>query len=302
MLSVLATIGKIILISLLVILAILIILLLLVLFVPVRYKGSGHFDSSEKPVFFCDIRASYLLHLLSVRYFTKEEKQVLTVKILGISLKSYRKFFGRFHRREKNLSAAPEQNENHEENQTETVPQEENACSVSDIARKTEENGAAGDRKHKTVSFAEIKARITGFTNKIRQLFRDGQKLKKKCKRIYRILSSDLCKRAFRCCKERLFKLLRAILPRKALLEADIGFSDPAATGNLLAVHGILYPLLGDIIVIHPYFEEEVMRGKFHFKGRIRLGILLYHVLRVVTDENCKRFYRIVKKETAHGR
>ena len=84
MLSVIAMIGKIILITLLSLLGVLIALLLMVLFVPVRYKGMGSFDKDLKPNFTCDIRVSWLLHILSFRFWSTDSEKNMTIRILGI--------------------------------------------------------------------------------------------------------------------------------------------------------------------------------------------------------------------------
>ena len=54
--------------------------------------------------------------------------------------------------------------------------------------------------------------------------------------------------------------------------------------------------------ILNPSFEEVVLKGDFNFKGKIRIGTVLYQVIRVLLDENCKRFYKIVKKEIKNGR
>ena len=84
MISVLLTLLKILGIAILVILGIVLVLLLIVLFVPVRYRIKGYY----KEDFVCHLRATWLLHLVSVS--VDFEKELITsIKILGMDISSF---------------------------------------------------------------------------------------------------------------------------------------------------------------------------------------------------------------------
>ena len=70
-------------IILLSILGLILLVIFLVLFVPVRYKAEGSFKDNKPSV--C-ARASWLLHLLSIRY-TLGEKEPLIIRVCGFKIK-----------------------------------------------------------------------------------------------------------------------------------------------------------------------------------------------------------------------
>lgn len=306
MLSILAIIGKIILITLLIILAILLLLIFVLLFVPLRYKGRGHFDGNEKPNFDCDLRLSYLLHVFSLHFYTEEEKQLLKIKVLGIPLERYQNFFGFFKKRKIKQKSKKESKDS-----SDTIQKIENTKNGNDEKDNSIQNKGSFQETH-SEQCHKSEQKVKGNQHKknkkkfsidsLKQLLQNGVALKDKFKRIYEILSNDICKEAFHCCKNRLFRIIKYIFPKKARFELYLGFEDPAVTGNILSIHAILYHILGDIIILHPYFDEQIMRGNFKFKGHIRSVVLLYHLIRILLDENCRNFYKIVKEEMEHGR
>ncbi len=65
----------------------------------------------------------------------------------------------------------------------------------------------------------------------------------------------------------------------------------------MLAVHGMLYPWIGDEVRIEPDFEKRRLCGKFYAEGRIRSCVVLYHILCVVLDKKTWTLIRRLKKE-----
>lgn len=92
-------------------------------------------------------------------------------------------------------------------------------------------------------------------------------------------------------------RLLHHILPKKVLLQAEIGFDDPATTGNVLAAVSILYAFYGDRIQVTPYFDQEILQGEFEASGRICLGVLLYLAAKVWFHKD----FRMLRKEYKDG-
>ena len=323
MLSVIAMIGKIILITLLSLLGVLIALLLMVLFVPVRYKGMGSFDKDLKPNFTCDIRISWLLHILSFRFWSVDSEKNVTIRILGIPHSFFLKILKRRKRKEKTTENSQEKGQKNKQKtkiehpkQEELESQKEDTFVIVETEKsmlesqehiepeiKDQENETMTKKKTNLIDLIKkIKNKIKDLISKIKSIIMDGKKLKRKLEHYYRVFTSDVCKEAFKTCKSRLIKLIKHILPKKAKCNVFFGMDDPAVTVNILAIHGILYSVLGDIIILNPSFEEVILKGDFNFKGKIRIATVLYQVIRVLLDENCKRFYKIVKKEIKNGR
>ena len=102
---------KIIGILLLILLGLVLFLVLSVLYMPICYSGSG---AKEGENFQCSGTVSWFLHLIAVsaKMESGKEEPEIQIRILGISLESYQKFFGKFKKKEesekKQLPQEPE--------------------------------------------------------------------------------------------------------------------------------------------------------------------------------------------------
>ncbi len=327
--SVLLIILKIIGITLLVIIGIILLLLLLVLFVPVRYRFKGSYD--EK--FLCRGKITWLLHLVSIR-IDVEDKVVTTIRILGIPLSVFLK---KKDKAEISENVSEEKTETaadstklslpagHTE-RTETDAASVTAGSACDMTNKlTDESLAeniaeqsAGDLpvEEKQTLFEKISSKIQAIIQKIRDLIGKIKSIldkikdtiinikekKETLKKYLAIVRSDTAKAAFALCKKRIFRMLKHIFPRKMRVNLTYGMNDPADTGYILAVYGMLPEFVGKRVVLHADFDNPVLKGDFYVKGGIRAWTLLYQVLCVILDKNCQRLYHIVKKEIANER
>ncbi len=84
-------------------------------------------------------------------------------------------------------------------------------------------------------------------------------------------------------------KIFRHIFPRKGTAEITFGLEDPYQMGQLLSAASLLYPFTHNILVLHPVFDEAVLDGEIHIRGRVRIGHLLGYVLRLGFDRNIRR-------------
>ena len=111
------------------------------------------------------------------------------------------------------------------------------------------------------------------------------------------LLTEDAVQETVRRIWEHVKGLVFHIKPRKLSADLTIGSEDPAVTGKVLAVHGMLYPWIGDEVRIEPDFEKRRLCGKFYAEGRIRSCVVLYHILCVVLDKKTWTLIRRLKKE-----
>lgn len=88
-------------------------------------------------------------------------------------------------------------------------------------------------------------------------------------------------------------KIIKHILPTKLRGRVKFGFDDPATTGQILTYISPFYGVYAKTFTIEPVFDEKVMEGELHLKGRIRLGTLLWYVVRVLLNKN---FRNLLKK------
>lgn len=311
MISILLIILKIIGITLLVIFGLFLLLLLIVLFVPVRYRFKGNYDDS----FHCKGKITWLLHFVSIKI--EVEKEVVTsIRILGIPLSVFLK-----KKKEDVSQAESERSVKKEQTQVKTVEQIEEKQQETVIEETVLDDTveSAEETQTKKISFVQkiankilniynsikqkiqdIIEKIKNVITKIKDFIRNIKGKKKQLKRYLKILQSDTTKAAFALCKNKIFKMLKHIFPRKLHADITFGFEDPATTGYTLAVYGMLPAFVGRNIILHPDFDKQIFQGNFKVKGAIRAWTLLYQVLCILMDKNCRKLYHIVKKEISN--
>ncbi|MGF0034194.1 DUF2953 domain-containing protein [Bariatricus sp. SGI.154] len=154
-----------------------------------------------------------------------------------------------------------------------------------------------GELYHKIESFCrktgtfyeKIKCTIQNICDKIKALSEKKDK-------IMDFISDETHKKAFLKVKKEVFRLLRKLKPKK--LEANIhyGFEDPYYTGKLLAGVSILYPLIGENVIIQPDFEQKVFKGNFEIAGKIRMSYFVKLLWNLVWCKEVRMTYRHVRK------
>ncbi len=324
MLSVLLIILKIIGIVLLSIIGILLCLLLLVLFVPVRYRIKGYY----KDEFVCHGKVSWLLRLISFS-FDVEKGTKTSLRILGIPATVFKRKVKKKTEETINHSvdkiestvnskaeetAADFLNESSQENVFDVPVSETVDENIDEISENIEEKKSFFDRiksflyglyqkiNNIIIKIKEIWNKIREIPQKIRIFFIAIEDKKTLIERYLSILKCNTTKQAFLLCKKRLICMFKHILPKKIKIIADYGFADPSTTGYILALYGVLPPSIGKKIILHPDFERDFFECDFELKGSIRMWTLLYQVIRILLDSNCREFYHMVKKEIKNER
>lgn len=295
-LTVLLLILKILGIVLLVLLGILLALLLIVLFIPVRYQGSGYRKEGDPVPVHVQLKVTWLLHLVRVSFIYPEEA-FLKVKVL---------FFQILPAKEKKKKAS---NKKEADGKKPKTDKKEAGSDVSDTAsdQKISDEGNAADEDG-----GDDRRTLSDF---VRKLFSAIRNIKYTIRKIYdkinhiihniryyiKILQTESFKRAFVLCREQLLRLMKIVLPRKVSGTFTIGMEDPAATGQILSIYGILYPLIGDSITVIPDFEKPVMEGSFRFKGKITAFTLIRIAAKIYFDKDLKRVICLFKKEAVQN-
>lgn len=115
-------------------------------------------------------------------------------------------------------------------------------------------------------------------------------------------LEREESKKAFLCCKKQLFQIWRNIRPGKLKIAMEIGFDDPAATGQFVALYSMFYPWIYHTVTLEPDFENPVLKGTFFCRGRVTVFVLLRAAWILYFDKNIRTFLRLWKKEEIeHG-
>lgn len=293
-------------IILLSILALVLLVLLAVLFVPLRYKVKGSYE--EKPD--AAVTVSWLLHLIhvKVRY---TDALFWQVRIFGIPFLDSR--------REKKQKE-PEASEASEANEaSETVPDgvtevvgEENAPSAEVTGIKAEATEITDEPERKGI-FSKLAEFLRVLFRTIGQVFRKIRyTIHNICDKIrnvrenigyyHSVLTSEEGHATLALVKRELGNLFKHIAPRKFKLDLRFGFDDPATTGQVMGIAGMLYPLWNYDITLRPDFEQKVMAGKVYIRGRIRVFTLIRIAWRVYFNKNLKKVLAKLKKGGAnHG-
>ena len=295
-LTVLLLILKILGIVLLVLLGILLALLLIVLFVPVRYQGSGYRKEGDPVPVHVQLKVTWLLHFVRVSFIYPEEA-FLKVKVL---------FFQILPAKEKKKKAS---NKKEADGKKPKTDKKEVGSDVSDTAsdqKISDEGNAAdedgGDDRRTLLDFVrKLFFAIRNIKYTIRKIYDKINHIIHNIRYYIKILQTESFKRAFALCREQLLRLMKIVLPRKVSGTFTIGMEDPAATGQILSIYGILYPLIGDSITVIPDFEKPVMEGSFRFKGKITAFTLIRIAAKIYFDKDLKRVICLFKKEAVQN-
>ena len=323
MLGILLTILKIIGIILLVLIGLILTVVAVILLVPIRYRGEG---AREKKVLSGSAKITWLLHILSidVSYSSGSSGGMLfSVRLFGkiIYPKAEKPLK---EKKEKTAKPQPKKNETpkpqvllpalpepQKEADSDTKQAESKEPQESQKQQETQDTKTSKPRRDPVAfiksKFEEVKKKLLAIKDKFHATKAKLQKTKNKLEYWRNLLTSEPMKEAIATLWKRTKGLFRHILPRKLTGRVRFGFDDPSMTGKVLAYLSMLYPFTKDNLVIEPEFETEelILEGNLAFRGKIRLGYLVYVALCVVLNKNIRRQYKRLRqggKEDGKGR
>lgn len=315
MLHILLLILKIIGIIFLCILGMLILVLLCFLFVPVRYRIEiVRKEGENEPPVVVQAKITWLLHFLNVliRYSTEF---YLRIRLLFIPV-------FRLPRKEKNRAGKGKKREKskekeQEEEQEREQGKEEREEKREEVIEERKEIEAEPEKESPEKASEEVRDEKSkgNFVQKLRALWEKIQNfieniqytIRNICDKIKAIwnniqyysdlIQSDVFQNTFILCKKELYRMFKGIMPKTFEADLIVGMDDPAATGQILAVCGMLYPVLGGHINVVGDFEQKRLEGRIFMKGRIYGITLLYVCVKIYFNENVKKLYKLLKKE-----
>ena len=138
---------------------------------------------------------------------------------------------------------------------------------------------------------------LRGIAQMLKGLLENAEGIRENVNYYRGLLTEEESLKTVRLIRTHLIKLLSHVKPGRLSVNLTIGADDPAITGKVLAVNGMLYPWIGEAVCITPDFEKECLYGDFCAKGRIRACVALYHILRVILDRRTWTLIRRLKKE-----
>ena len=171
-----------------------------------------------------------------------------------------------------------------------------NETSASEADAQAADSDAAPE--HPAGSFFEkLSGKLSQVTDRLRGMQQKTDQLKQQTAYYKRIWDQPQTRQAIRVGFYELGEIIRHVLPRKLEVFGIVGTGDPASTGQIMAIQGMLYPWHKGNIRLEPDFEEKYIEGELHLKGRIRLGTLGICGLRILLNKNVRRLIRILRKK-----
>ena len=326
MLHIILLILKIIGIVLLSVLGLLILAILCVLFVPVRYRiRVTREEGEEQPPVTAYVKVTWLLHIVNilVRY---PAKVIVRVRILIFTLfripeKEKKEKKQKKAKKEKPVKEKKKKRSKEEESEdNKAIPEETETLTVSAVTEpyvafmgneEIEPDREEPEEKKSPVGkIKKIIDKIKQIVEKIKAFFKNIQyTIRKLCDKIkavldniqyYReVLESDIFRQSLQTCKGELEWVLKRLKPDKFEADLVVGMEDPATTGEILAICGMLYPLIGQHVRIVGDFECEKTRveGRLYIRGRIRVFTFLRTAIRIYFNRDIKKMIKLLKKE-----
>ena len=327
MLHIILLILKIIGIVLLSVLGLLILSIVCVLFVPVRYRiRVTRVEGEGQPPVTAYVKVTWLLHIVNilVRYPAEVivRARVLIFTLFRIPEKEKKAGKQKKAKKEKKKKEAQETKETQE---VPTLSEEAEMPAVStvtepyeafmgneEIESDREEPEESEEKNSLPAKIKKIIGKIKQFFENITEFFKNIQyTIRKFCDKIkavldniqyYReVLESDPFRQSLQMCKGELGWVFKRLKPDKFEADLVVGMEDPATTGEILAVFGMLYPLIGQHVRIAGDFECEKTRveGNLYIRGRIRVFTFLRTAVRIYFNRDIKKLIKLLKKEAA---
>lgn len=289
MLHIILLILKIIGFLLLGILALILLLLFIVLLSPLVYRAKFSFDDGLDSME-GSVRFSWLMHLISGELVYHEGNLTWHIRT---AWKRY------------DNSDDSDIKEAHKS----TKDKKENTVKERTVIEKKPEQKTEEKTKYEKVTdetadrssfFERLYVRWKSFLEKIEYTFSKFydkiKSLKRKKERLNAFLQNKSHQNAFHRTVKETKRLLTFLKPKKASVDLEFGFSDPAHTGYALAGISLIYPVIGEYTEVRLDFDQKVLKIYADVKGRIRLVYGLVFAWNMIWDKNVRTTYRHIRK------
>lgn len=317
MLHILLLILKIIGIVLLSILGILLLGIVCALFVPVRYRIEAVRQEGEgQPPAAIRVKVTWLLHLINflIRF---DGELFVRVRIFLLTILRIPQKEGRRKKAEQEESSGKKKKQKEQEDSvkqekkeepaeiTQTLPEDESAGPME--AEEGEEDTDTQEKPGFWDKLRVIPKILQRLVEKIRGLFENIEyTINKFCDKIrsvsdtieyYReVVEGEAFKRSFALCQGELLTIVKSLKPRKFEASLIVGMDDPASTGEILAVCGMLYPIIGGHVDVRGDFEQKRLEGEILIVGKLRMFTFLRTAVRIYFNKDIRKLYRLLKR------
>nr|WP_307999169.1 DUF2953 domain-containing protein [uncultured Merdimonas sp.] len=326
MLQILLLILKIIGIIIAVILGILVLLVCIILCVPIRYQAEAGSDGTIEGIH-GKIRVTWLLYLVSLLAVYENRKMRCHIRIAWKRISQENEMEEKVDtdetdqesglEKEEKAAAEVEKTVEEREKVSEEVKEQPQIPQAVEKERKESEKAVEegktsvvpqdegdakdneADQKEGPSLFQTVSGRIRGFFKKIKYTFEKLcgkiKILSEKKEKVEDFITDEVHKNAFRKVKKEGLTLLSHILPKKVKGRVHYGFEDPCRTGQVLAGLSVVYPWIGESLLVDPDFEKRVLEGELCVRGRIRLVHIALAALRLFWSKDVRVTYRHIR-------
>lgn len=111
------------------------------------------------------------------------------------------------------------------------------------------------------------------------------------------VIEGEPFQRSFALCKGEFMTILKRLKPDRFEVSLIVGMDDPAATGEILAVCGMLYPIFGPQVNVAGDFERKRLEGRVFIKGKLRFFTFVRTAVRIYFNKDIRKLYGLLKKE-----
>ena len=143
--------------------------------------------------------------------------------------------------------------------------------------------------------FEKIAGALKNIEYTIRQICDKIKKILRNIQYYTEVLKSETFRRVWGVSKKQLLRIFRMLRPQVCRINLLAGTGDPAGAGQILAIYGILYPLIGNNVVIEADFDNKVIEGDLFIKGRVRMLVFFIAAARLLVDKNIWRLLKMLK-------
>ncbi len=290
MLGILLSILKILGIILLAVLVFVLLAVLLLLFVPVRYRISGKWNTEEKRI---EGKVTWLFRLVHISMSADKDEQQIVPRIMGINLKE---------KNPEEKSKRKETEKKVEEQRKKEIQEDMDNSENTDCQQNDQREINDVTQNLKKSIFQKIHEKIISVLSAIakiaetwKKLLENIQELQQKKDKIF----DFFCEKEALEAKDKTFKIvkktIRHIRPQKLKTSVKFGAGNPAYTGQLYALLCLMYGIYGKDIILEPDFEHTILEGEFQLKGRIRLINLIYYIIYLYRIKKLREFIELLK-------
>ena len=288
MLHILLIVLKIIGIVLLILVGLVFFVLLTLLFVPFRSKVKGCKDKKDLSG---EINLSWLFHLV---FFTMKYREDFTYEcyICGVPVFRTKRWMNRNKGKAKQTKQVKkkrqtDQSKTDEQLHTDRIEYKEAKSrtgteNVKETVIKADEKRPRNKKKENI--FIKIKNKIKALFSRISKIWYTLRKSYGKLKEWKAIWHSEDFKWIKKVGVTRMKSVLGHVKPKRIRGDIEFGFEDPADTGELLGVLGILYPVLPKKLTLAPNFTEAKLEGWLEARGRVYGVFLLKELIQILFD------------------